>query len=107
MKKILVALLCGAMLLSMTACGQNEAKETKETAAGTESTETAGETAAAGDDELKYYFVIKREEHQRTGGFGRKDHWIFGNRVERSYDPHHDGDRRSSCGFSDISGCGL
>ena len=58
MKKILAAILCGAMLLSMTACGQKDTEETKETMAGTESAETAGETGAAGDSELKEVNIV-------------------------------------------------
>ncbi|MCR1919105.1 ABC transporter substrate-binding protein [Frisingicoccus caecimuris] len=58
MKKILVTILCGAMLLSMTACGQNGTKETKKTADGTESMETAGAAAEEGNSELKEVNVV-------------------------------------------------
>ena len=58
MKKILVTILCGAMILSMTACGLIGTKETKKTADGTESVETAGTAAEEGNSELKEVNVV-------------------------------------------------
>ena len=58
MKKILVTILCGAMLLGMTACDQNGTKETKKTADGTESMETAGEADEGENSELKEVNVV-------------------------------------------------
>lgn len=56
MKKILAAFLCGVMLLSMTACGQKESKET--TAETGNSTEAATETENPDDGELREVNIV-------------------------------------------------